>query len=117
MFDEEQLRKIHNLNCKDWGRLSRGFLNMKGLDKDNNELISVIDAMWSNNLNLMELMYDTRFDFSARVKDKTENAVKNLFSFDYDDLNDLYATTAQRRTIWASVKICKGDCKNKRICS
>lgn len=25
MFDEEQLRKIHNLNCKDWGRLSRGF--------------------------------------------------------------------------------------------
>lgn len=79
MFDEEQLRKIHNLNCKDWGRLSRGFLNMKGLDKDNNELISVIDAMWSNNLNLMELMYDTRFDFSARVKDKTENAVKIFF--------------------------------------
>lgn len=113
MFDEEQLRKIHNLNCKDWGRLSREFLNMKGLDKDNNELISVIDAMWSNNLNLMELMYDTRFDFSARVKDKTENAVKNLFSFDYDDLNDLYATTAQRRTIWASVKIVREIVKIK----
>ena len=105
MFDEEQLRKIHNLNCKDWGRLSREFLNMKGLDKENDEYISVIDAMWNNNLNLMELMYDTRFDFSSRVKDKTKNAAKNLFSFDYDDLYDLYATTAQRRTIWASVKI------------
>ena len=105
MFNEEQLRKILNLNCKGWGRLSREFLNMKGLDKENEEYISVIDAMWSNNLNLMELMYDTRFDFSSRVKDKTKNAAKNLFSFDYDDLYDLYATTAQRRTIWASVKI------------
>ena len=105
MFDEEQLRKILNLNCKDWGKLSQKFLNMKGLDKDNDEYVSVIDAMWNNNLNLMELMYDTRFDFSSRVKDKTKNAAKNLFSFDYDDLYDLYATTAQRRTIWACVKI------------
>lgn len=39
------------------------------------------------------------------IKEKTIKAEKNIFTFEYDDLNELYATASQKRSIWAAVKI------------
>lgn len=100
-----QMKKALTLKCNDWGKLSAEFLNMKGTNKETEEKISVIDLMWNENINLSELINDERYDFMSVIKEKSKKEVKSIFTFEYDDLNELYTTAAQKRSIWAAVKI------------
>lgn len=108
-----QMKKALTLKCNDWGKLSAEFLNMKGTNKETEERISVIDLMWNENINLMELINDERYDFMSVIKEKSRKEVKSIFTFEYDDLNELYATAAQKRAIWAAVKIVREIIKIK----
>lgn len=112
-LNAEQMKKVLNFKPNDWGRLSAQFLNMKGTNKETEERISVIDLMWNENINLMELINDERYDFMAVIKEKSKKEVKSIFTFEYDDLNELYATAAQKKSIWAAVKIVREIIKIK----
>lgn len=112
-LNAEQMKKVLNFKPNDWGRLSAQFLNMKGTNKETEERISVIDLMWNENINLMELINDERYDFMSVIKEKSKKEVKSIFTFEYDDLNELYATAAQKRSIWAAVKIVREIIKIK----
>lgn len=101
----EQMKKALAFKSDDWGRLSAQFLNMKGTNKETEESISVIDLMWKENINLMELINDERYDFLSVINGKTTREIKNIFTFEFDDLNELYATAAQKRAIWSAIKI------------
>ena len=109
----EQMKKVLNFKSDDWGRLSAEFLNMRGSNKETDERISVIDLMWNENISLMELINDERYDFMSVIKEKSKKEVKSIFTFEYDDLNELYATAAQKRAIWAAVKIVREIIKIK----
>ena len=61
--------------------------------------------MWKENINLMELINDERYDFLSVINGKTTREIKNIFTFEFDDLNELYATAAQKRAIWSAIKI------------
>lgn len=112
-LNAEQMKKVLNFKSNDWGRLSAQFLNMKGTNKETEERISVIDLMWNENINLMELINDERYDFMSVIKEKSKKEVKSIFTFEYDDLNELYATAAQKKSIWAAVKIVREIIKIK----
>lgn len=109
----EQMKKVLNFKSNDWGRLSAEFLNMRGNNKETDERISAIDLMWNENISLMELINDERYDFMSVIKEKSKKEVKSIFTFAYDDLNELYATAAQKRSIWAAVKIVREIIKIK----
>lgn len=105
LLDEDRMKKALSIKSNDWGKLSKEFLTMTGTNKETGERISIIDAMWQMNLSLNELINDNRYDFMSLIKEKTIKAEKNIFTFEYDDLNELYATASQKRSIWAAVKI------------
>ena len=68
---EADLRYIMRLRYKDFGRLSRSFLDgdLLGADKrgGTGEMISIIRAMWETDCNLMELLSD-RFTFREELE-------------------------------------------------
>lgn len=51
-ISKEQLKRILGFKFKDWGNLSKEFFELKGADKSTGEIISIIRALWENNLNL-----------------------------------------------------------------
>ena len=112
-LNTEQMKKVLTFKSDDWGKLSAQFLNMKGTNKETEERTSVIDLMWNENINLMELINDERYDFMSVIKEKSKKEVKSIFAFEYNDLNELYATAAQKRSIWAAVKIVREIIKIK----
>ena len=53
---KEQIKRIVGFKFKDWGNLSKNFLELSGADVSTGESVSIIRALWNNNLNLMELI-------------------------------------------------------------
>lgn len=103
---EEQLRRIAGFKFHDWGRLSRAFLQLSGCEKGIGEKLSLIDMMWENNYNLMELMSD-KFTYQDSLAEMCENSEKVLKELEYEDLEDLYLSAPVKRMIWQTVLVLK----------
>lgn len=59
---KEQIRRISSLTFKDWGRLSRKFLAGRFCDDGTGSKQSVIELLRAEPMNLMEILYDKRFN-------------------------------------------------------
>lgn len=60
---KEQIKRIVGFKFKDWGNLSKNFLELSGADVSTGESVSIIRALWNNNLNLMELINSRLYDY------------------------------------------------------
>lgn len=119
VLDKEQLKRIKSFKFKDWGRLSREFLEMPGCNKTGSEDLPLIEAMWESNVNLMELMSD-RYTYKDTLKERTEEVTKTLETFEYDDLDGMYLSAPVKRMIWQTILILKEivpvmGCAPKRV--
>lgn len=47
-LSEEQIKRILGFKFKDWGNLSKKFLELNGADTSTGESISIIRALWNN---------------------------------------------------------------------
>ena len=103
----EQMKRILGFKFKDWGNLSKEFFELKGADKSTGEAVSIIRALWENNLNLMELINSPEFDFKEQLADYEANSLKTLSDFEPEDLNDYYFSAPVRRMIWQTTLIIK----------
>lgn len=106
-LNELDIKKIANFNLKDFGRLSKKFLNgIRGADKETGETFTVIEAMWKTNNNLMQLLSD-RFTF----KDEVEKYRKEYYAEHPSDINqrmdDLYLSYAVKRSVIRTFDIIK----------
>lgn len=106
-LDSRQLKRILGFKFKDWAKLSRAFLELQGLDRETGEMTTLIDCMWNNNLNMMEIIHSDRFDFSARLQEKQGHHLKNLSEFQAEDLKDMYFSAPVKRMIWQTIRIIK----------
>lgn len=110
LLSEEQIKRILGFKWKDWGRLSKEFLELQGCAKSDGVVISLIRAMWETDCNLMELLSDN-FTFIDALRTEQDKKEKLLSEFTYDDLRDSYLSASVKRMTWQTLLILKELCQ------
>lgn len=100
------IKRISGFKFKDWGRLSREFLEMEGLNKETGEMLSLIQMMWHYNDNLMELLSD-RYTYTEQLTTEYNALTKSLFEISYEDIDGLYLSAPVKRMVWQTLLIVK----------
>lgn len=106
-LNEGQIKRILGFKFKDWGRLSRELLELKGTDKQTGEVMSVISKMWESNYNLMELIATDNFTYKSEIEDKAKKIEKTLYDIEYTDLDGLYISAPVKRMVWQTILVLK----------
>lgn len=103
-LDEQTVKRILVYKFKDWGRLSKEFLEISGCCKDTGEIQSIIQAMWNTNNSLMELLSED-FTYSEEIEEINGKNEKLLSEWTYDDLEGMYLSAPVKRMIWQTIKV------------
>lgn len=103
-LDTALINRIAGFKFSDWGRFSKQFLEMKGINKNTGEVLSIIQMMWETNDNLMELLSD-RYTYSETLNEIYKNKISTIFDFEYDDLDEYYLSSPVKRMVWQSLLI------------
>lgn len=102
---EEDIKYITGLKIKDFGRLSMKFL--RGLecpDPETGEAMTILQAMWTTQNNLMELLSD-KYYFKRAVDDYRENYyASNKLTLE-KRLDEMYISNAVRRPVFRTLAI------------
>lgn len=106
LLNKEQIKRILGLKFKDWGKLSKEFLELSGIDKEFGDESTIISRLWNNNCNLMELL-SKRYSYLEVIQEKVQGIEKNLTEIVYEDLEELYISSPVRRMIWQTILILK----------
>lgn len=103
-FSEKQLNAICTMSFKDWGRLSRSFLeDIKAPNPVTGEVWNIMDALWETNDNLMQLL-SSSYLFAEAVAERME---KKSTQITHKILEELYVSNSVRKQIWQTVQIVK----------
>ena len=107
---KEQLKKVCKLNCSGWGRLSKKFLTeLKAvLPEGNTAPMSILDAMWHTQNNLMQLLAGA-MPYQSLV-DAYNDEIAGETKLTYKTVEDLDVPPYVRRTVWQTLKIVKEIC-------
>ena len=106
-LSEEQIKRILGFKFKDWGNLSKKFLELNGADTSTGESISIIRALWNNNLNLMELINSSLYNYKECLAEYQNTMLKTLSEIEAEDLNEYYFSAPVRRMIWQTILVIK----------
>ena len=106
MFSDNELKRILGLKFRDWGRLSKEFLELEGADKESGEVTSIIQMMWNENYNIMELLSDN-FTFNEELSNRIKVSEATLGDFDFEDLEEWKLSAPVRRMVWQTLLVLK----------
>ncbi len=120
ILSENQIKRISGLRFKDWGSLSKEFLEMKAWNKNTGEEVSLIGELWDSNNNMMELINSPDYTFKEVLQEKQTKLTKVLSDFTVEDLQEYYFSAPVKRMIWQTLGIIKElekilGCAPKRI--
>lgn len=104
---QEQIKRILGMKFKDWGNLSREFLELNGCSKGDGEQCSLIRMMWESNHNLMELLSRDKFTYVEELEQLQVNAYKPLSEMSIEDLDGMYFSAPVKRMVWQTLLILK----------
>lgn len=104
---KEQIKRIVGFKFKDWGNLSKNFLELSGADVSTGESVSIIRALWNNNLNLMELINSRLYDYKDRLAEYQNTMIKTLSDIEAEDLDEYYFSAPVKRMVWQTILIIK----------
>lgn len=109
-LSDAQVQQLSVLRFKDWGRVSSQFLHLRGMKKpaDNQPAaieLSLIDALWSYSLNLMELINSDGFTFRYELEHKRMVACNSLTDFQYEDLDEFRFSAPVKRMVWRTILV------------
>ncbi len=102
---EKQIGRITGLKFKDWGRLSKEFLMLPGVEKGTGEIRPLITAMWETNYNLMELLNSDLFTYKDALEEKQEKKYLTLSDITPEALEDYCFSAPVRKMINQTIKI------------
>jgi CRISPR-associated endonuclease Csn1 len=107
ILSPEQIKRIMGFKFRDWGNLSKQFLELEGYNKQTGEIMSLIRALWEDedNLNLMELLHSDKYTFEESLKEKHQKVLKPIMEFTYNDLDEMYFSAPVKRMIWQTLLI------------
>lgn len=104
---EAQIKRILGFKYKDWGNLSKEFLELSGCDKRTGEICSLIRSMWETNYNLMELINAPEYSYKEELENRQTAALKTLSEIEAEDLDDYYFSAPVKRMVWQTLQIIK----------
>ena len=105
IFNEEQLKFIKSGNYKGWGSLSEKFLkDLKFVDKETGEITTIINSLWETNFNLQQIIFNTNYTLQKELEKHSQKICEEIT---YDQVEQLYCSTAVKRGVWQSLKILK----------
>ena len=108
-LSDEDIRYISKLKYGDFGRLSKKFLTeFKAVYKLTGEIVSIMEALWITNLNLMQIINDDeKFGFKELLAD----AIQDYYSereYNLETvLDDMYISNAVKRPIYRTIAVVK----------
>lgn len=105
-FNEQELKRICGFKFEGWGRLSRSFLEMEGVSKEDGVCRTFIGGLWETNDNHMELLSE-RYTYIECLENMTKQAEKPLAEWTIEDLNDMYLSAPVKRMVWQTLSIVK----------
>lgn len=118
-LDPAQVKALTKLRYSDWGRLSEKLLaGLPAVDKETGAVQTLIEAMHTTGLNLMELLTD-RFGYAEAISRENEKEMEDS-ALTYDTIERLRIPPAVRRSVWQTLSIVKElrhilGCGPKRI--
>ena len=101
----KQMDRILGYKFKDWGKLSREFLQMKGADTETGEAMPLIKRMWGENKNLMQLLDADRYTYKTEAENRSRKVEKDLKEITHEDLEELNLSAPVRRMVWQTIRI------------
>ena len=106
ILSSAQIKRLCGMHFRDWGRLSKAFLQTEGADRETGEVLTIIDRMWNENVNLMECLSD-RFTYMDSIQNLGSSISKTFEEFKYEDLEELYLSAPVRRMVWQTILVVK----------
>lgn len=104
LFTEEEKKKILGFKFKDWGRLSKEFLELEGADKETGEIMPIWQRMWETNENLMQLMSE-RYTYKEELENRVQTAAGTLSELKFEDIEELNLSAPVRRMVWQTILV------------
>ena len=106
VFSEKELKRILGFKFRDWGRLSKEFLELEGTSCSSGEILSIIQMLWETNDNLMQLLGE-QYTFKTELEEKTVRLEKLLTELEYEDIEELKLSAPVRRMVWQTILVLK----------
>lgn len=106
-LSEDDVRHVAGLGYSDYGRLSRRFLSeMPEVDFNSGEVLggTIIEQMWENSVNLMELLSDNR-GFRWQIEEQNRSYYSDHPKNIEERLSEMYVPTAVRRAVIRTIDI------------
>lgn len=101
----EQIKDVLGIKFKDWGKLSKAFIELRGCDRATGEIMTLIDALWNTQHNLMELINNDEYSFREELNKKMETGLKPVNEMTYEDLDDMYLSAPVKRMVWQTLLV------------
>ncbi len=108
-LNDSDVKYIANLGYTDYGRLSKRFLSeLPEVDSVSGEVFggTVIEQLWDNSVNLMELLSDNR-RFKWQLDELNQEYYSEPPKTIEERLSDMYVPTAVRRAVIRTIDIVK----------
>lgn len=106
-LSNDQIKRIAGLKFKDWGKLSKTFLEMQGCSKRTGEMLPLISMLWETSDNLMELLAKDAYTYGEELEKYQGNSYKVLAELQIEDLEDMYFSAPVKRMVWQTLLIVK----------
>lgn len=107
-LSQEDVKYISSIRIKDFGRLSREFLNgIEGCECATGEVCTIIGALWNTQYNLNEIILTDKFTFKDTIEEYRANYYAENPKTLSDRLDDMYISNAVRRPIYRTLAIFK----------
>lgn len=103
-LSDKQIKRICGIRFRDWGRLSRAFLELEGADRETGEILTLINRMWHENVNLMECL-SSRYTYLDAIREAGNGINKAFEEIKHEDLDELYISAPVRRMVWQTILV------------
>lgn len=106
-LSDSDVKYIANLGYSDYGRLSRKFLaELPEVDAASGEVLggTIIEQLWENSVNLMELLSDNR-GFRWQIEELNRKYYSEYPKTIEERLSEMYVPTAVRRAVIRTIDI------------
>ena len=101
-----QIKRICGVKFRDWGRLSKAMLELEGADRETGEVLTIINRMWNENVNLMECLSE-KYTYIDVIRDEGRSISQSFEEIRYEDLEELYISAPVRRMVWQTILVVK----------
>lgn len=105
-LDDENIKYISTVKCKDFGRLSEELLcGIRGVCVDSGEENTVIGFMWDYSYNLSEILKSDKFTFRQELEDLQRTFYSEHPTTLSSRLDDMYVSNGVKRSIYRTFDI------------